>query len=1513
MDNQQQNVHLDVPVTDAERATVAGRKAREAQHDAAAISVPVRTSIDHSVPAYDNPPSRFPSIHGAPVRQPPSTTSQRVGNRQYVPIFPIHEEDGDEGISLNVRDSSTARLGSWDDAGGRLLPPSNPVPPLWTPTWLKKWFLGLFALVFALLFVAGVLLWYFDRQNDGFAVNKHMDHVAWTYAPTAVGVLVVAAWRMVDYYTKLTMPFDALQDGPVKPSESLFVDYISAFQLTALLQAIKNSHFAVITTASGFVLLKVLTVFSTGLLVLIPTDVKRDDVSLQAQGFTTDAFDPTVSLDSTTFSSSPVYAYYATMAQGMPLDNGVTFDLAYSTITGVPNVTIPDGATINGIVDAFVPIITCEKLDVNLKTPKVVNDSNADDALATSSDLSIIVKAGDVCKNSSSISLPADNPYVEILPRSQLLGTMQQIYCGSANGNHVGSVAPAGLLFSVTNITYQQTLFENATDLAGGTFTIASNVSRILNNLTNVFCNVSYTMTQLKVANNTRLADSNQAVTFGLQDDPKNSTLPKLSDWNMTNIYMQSSIAAQALFGDTVNDDTISDSSGIFTLMALTQGSQNIAPLLDPARMISAAQQTYKGVSSQYAHEQLRSTASSPLQESSLTVNESRLRVNDVSVFTMCGIFGILVFLSVGLIFIAPRDVIPQDPSSIATMATLLTRSVELNRLLRKEGSPILSNQKTALAGFEFGTAIATMDSGRMIYKIVVSEGIPEEPTTKPTMQMKWWLPITATIPVLAVTLVLPLVLIAVLEVIQRSSDKNEGLFDVADNKWTEVYSHYIPGIVMLIVATLVNMLDFNVAMFGPWSNLSHGNEVSRRTVLCHILGRSAPAAFMQALRSRYLGAILSILASTAAALLTIVVSGLYNVNHFTSTGAEISLKATDSFDLQWSNSFTTDNGAAAIVDLIMHQNYKYPQFTHEGLVFPRLALDGSSAATDLSDTSNGSYSQVLDAIRGNLRCEILDDDSFSVTTEKAGGDSAYLTDQAIVTASASLPDSCRLGGYTGQELTVTFETNFALLPGGAETYAGAQLDLLFGENATLYGNYGESRGQYISDNPAVGCPSLAFTFGRFKLDSTRKDTVTNMVCYQEIQSLRANVTFRINSTVIDTLHLPVIQNGSTTAMENPASKSGAKSFDFRIQNNLAQEMNLFSGGSGAPATDPSYAETVDIYFQAIINGTNKHDPASLVGTDHQKDLLDAINEFYQIYMAQAINTNMRGPLNTTSSRVLRRQDPSTTTTVTITRSRLVQHNPSKMTLQILLGIMTILAGGAMLTTKMRHVLPCNPCSIAGTMSLLAGSDLCHATDDGLCECCGKTRRRSFGLGDRDTRLRPESIHAEPDEGINAEEDEERKQIIPDGAEWMKQGQFEIIFGGRMYSMGWWRERRATGKRRRFGVDVGSRADGLDDQDWDLGARRTQSVSGFGDFMMRGGIGTPSQDVRGQYASVGAGAGAGVGARGRRPSAPELEIGLNNDDEDLRYERFRPVQSSGGGGDPGLGMLARRATLGGEA
>ena len=817
------------------------------------------------------------------------------------------------------------------------------------------------------------------------------------------------------------------------------------------------------------------------------------------------------------------------------------------------------------------------------------------------------------------------------------------------------------------------------------------------------------------------------------------------------------------------------------------------------------------------------------------TYSQNKLHISAVALWVMVAGFVLSLLSTIGLTFIAPVNVVPKDPSTIGVSGTILARSIDLNRRLRYQGTPNDSNHRSALVGYEFGTAIATSELGDQSFKIVTSEGAARETVEPITNTLEWWTPATLSYPVLCLTAILPIIVLITLEMLQRKSDQHRGLMDLSHTRASEAYIHFIPALIMLLVAGLINALDFNVALFAPWTALSEGNAVAKSSILSTVLGHSPPVALFEIIKGRYVAAFLSLFAAAMASVLTIVVCGLYTIGVYPLAGQIIPVTRLDAFNLGREYRVFNDNGAASTLNMIEFFNMSYPSFTYSELAFPQFRVHANDSTDFILSKVVGPTTMKVPALRGNLRCDIVAAGSFNVTSQKSGPHTKYAADQALVAARVNLPESCQRGGFFMNESSFIYVNTFPLLPDGQSTYGGAMLDLRFGANASLYGSYGEDYASYVGDNPPVGCPSLAFTFGNFRLNSTDKSTVTTTVCYQQIQRIDANITLLGNTMELDPYHPPIPNESTAVHTKNPNSTIGAESFDFRIQANLAAGMKA---SEGQPVDG-----SLDVFFEAVLDGSEPHQPADLIGVENEQKLLRAINRLYRKYMAQAINANMRQLVGSDDRLGIRQSTAISsleTLTTSVSQARLVQHSSSKLALQVLLGIMTVCAIAAFLTTKMRKVLPCNPCTIAGIMSLLAGSDLCHSKEDSLCECCGRPRRISW-------RHLPESIHVD-----HGDEADERESVIITGAEWMDAKTFARVFQGKRYSMGWWRARPGTGKRRRFGVDVGARPDGKDDEDWELGQRRPRGNSGFGDFMMSGAVGgRGDRDGSGMYRNIG--------------------------------------------------------------
>jgi hypothetical protein len=191
-------------------------------------------------------PSRFKSLHRPHASSyPEDETDKLVKPADYA--FP-----DDRGRNfLHPHDETTQ--------GGRSgYAPIHGPSQLWIPFWLTKIVLICFLLAFAALLTGLLLVWYSNVEKNGFYVAPSTSPYTWTYGPTAVLVLVISLWRMVDFHCKSLTPWDELRRGPVVASRSLLLDYLSPFQLSSLLRALRNGHIAVMATIFGFILLKTL-------------------------------------------------------------------------------------------------------------------------------------------------------------------------------------------------------------------------------------------------------------------------------------------------------------------------------------------------------------------------------------------------------------------------------------------------------------------------------------------------------------------------------------------------------------------------------------------------------------------------------------------------------------------------------------------------------------------------------------------------------------------------------------------------------------------------------------------------------------------------------------------------------------------------------------------------------------------------------------------------------------------------------------------------------------------------------------------------------------------------------------------------------------------------------------------------------------------------------------------------------------------------------------------------------
>ena len=1392
---------LNVPITDAERRAQQSSHLRgESSHTLiATFSEHERdrqfdprlgrfSSLRHPSERYDDPEQPYQNYSGTTTR--PSTLPGIEEESHY------SDHDDEEPIVQPTRSSTFPRSKQAEYAALPNPHEHEPVqksygepPKFWQPIWLRRVSLILTVVLLLLLIVALVVTCNNVETNDGYHISAGTSHYLWTHIPTLIIVLVVILWRQIDYHVKELMPWQALAMGPESPFDSLLVDYISVFQIVSFLAAFKRLHVPVLITITGFVISLGVAIASTGLFFSQLKDFRDNFPTVLTTSFDAAALDPAI-FNTNSFPNSSVYAYVQSVVNGLGPQLGVGSGFAYlMPVLRSQSKAVPPNSTFTATMDTFVPSISCRAANVTLSGETTIETedfpyNSTDTPYGAPSNLTMIINESDICDSWPALTFRGLDPLHYIVPGQTLESRSEEVYCdGDKNADPI-------LLLTLVEVTYEQDLLTNVTREEGGELPIALTTSRSVSRMVNVLCQADYTVSQVNVTNNTAL-DGQAAMSLTRVPNPANKILDGLTPANMTTIFSTLLGSDHGLFTDTQDENFMRTPA--FDLLAWTAGTGSYDDLFDANTLANSSQQLYIGTMSEFASKNLVSTIPNNTAPNgpvaSILWREERLFTNWTPVIITITGLGLMALLASALILLVPKNVVPRNPNSIAAAATFLSRSHELNRLLRKLQSPQNKGIAAALNGYDVGTAIALDEgTGARSFKVHITEGKPQRDVEEIKPDVKFWNPIWAGLPVLAFTFTVPLVLLALLEIFYDRSQKNNGLWTVPDDRGTLIASHFIPAFIALLVAALINNLDFYITLLAPWSRLFKTNALAGHSILKNVLGHIAPSAALIAIKAQYWGALASTLATVFAGLLTIVISGLYVIQDFDTDGPTRGLSRQDNFDLNLIRAYSVDNdnGAGAMLDLIQ-QNFSFPAGTYDEYALPRVSLLDLDNPVLSGSRLVGEMRGTLPGYRGNITCEAPTSVSMSTADSTVR-----------VSATYDISEACMNGIDSLSSRTLNFSTDFTLTQGGLD-FGGKQFDLRFGTNSSEYGYLGEDNSTLVADNPAVGCPSLAFIWGRFALGTDNTSTVNVAICTQKIQTIDVNVNMQLDTTQIGPGRMAAVgDEDSAESLTNPNSTTDV--FDFRIQNNIARQLGDFPSNSN-----------IDPFFSSMINGSIVMDVDRFVS--NRTLAIMGISHTYRLYMAQVFNAMLREPV-TTSNSLHRRQQSDLNLRTTMTTSRLVQDKLSTILLQVLCGLSSILIMVAYVLTKMRNVLPCNPCSIAGTMSLLAGSDLCYSPDDGICECCGKVRR---SFRDANGRVQVETIHA--DENEHAEDD--RTQSIRQGAEWMDDQTFARIFTGRTYSLGWWEPRH---KVKRYGVDVGSSPSGGQAGEWYLGKRKNSET-----------------------------------------------------------------------------------------
>ena len=1055
---------------------------------------------------------------------------------------------------------------------------------------------------------------------------------------------------------------------------------------------------------------------STGLLLLHSESSERQDVTMAVAN----SFDA-VSFATDRLSASPLQTFFGLKTKGLPFPDGTSEELVFPTFQ--PLVSSTNTQLYTAIVEGLSVDLQCE----------VAETSNARDVgnlpwLRLNAPFLAVNLSTPSCQLDDVVVGQGPDQFDAVTRNEQYQGWWGNYTCGITS-----DLSPPGEV-SVPEQDAGHRLVMT-TSLVRWNTTGIRNRQVLLATSASIICKPSYEINQYWIQLNPQPIEAE--VVFQSHKLPNTTRkLDQLRDSDLVPALMTVAAASQSLGSEGIlssigSTSIIRPPDQFFRLMQLIKGESDLHTFLDSSTLIESSSQAFKGVWMQIANENLLQKLGT-LVQGTLTEQSLRLEVSTLAFGLLMSLFACSMCLLVFLTYSRPRDCTPFDPSTISAATSLLAKSPDVQRYMANAWTKsnmfsnasaqsevqFISNCRSA----EFGILCASSNST----KIESSNAQVDQ-----AVKQDWWCPLAFKTWYAILSILLPLVLTAILQILQYLSDSKDGLLDLDPNKSRTVLIASLPAGVLACMAVLTSSLHLSLMEILPFLRLRARACDAKSSVSVNLVTKSYFEGIYWAIRSHTMSLGASVLAAGTASLLTIVASGLMfssdvprNINGVVTTA--------DLFDLGSNGNDLSqgDNLAAVTTNLIVYENLKYPQWTFGNLAFPSLEPVSSEQSDAFAPES---FLEVdLPALRASLDCVRVPDQDVTDVPDLIINRGFGLADihfnlrphqlcAGVSNQSLLQPDFMQLVyviPFNGSEVSVGSlkdhgfsmrdEQTGSILPGVTRTGGCRTKSLVIG---TIKAS--------LPKNESATAPFL-----RLKVDAKLKA----FACFQRVEEVQTRVRFSMPGFIIDAEHPPLPLEDTAHLIQSPYYDGD--DFAFSTTNDLSAA--LPSNGRNVDQVDP--------FFQALTE-SNIEVPFADLAADSDK-VEAAANTLYSIYMAQAFNANFRirseGKNTTETASVQSAKGKSAlgtslpATVTTPNRIRLKQASDVKLVLQAMLLFISVCVAVVYLTSDAANALPHNVNPILGKMALVYGTNWlqCMSEKDELLAATNHTlgSKRKFRL-----------------------------------------------------------------------------------------------------------------------------------------------------------------------------------------
>ena len=687
--------------------------------------------------------------------------------------------------------------------------------------------------------------------------------------------------------------------------------------------------------------------------------------------------------------------------------------------------------------------------------------------------------------------------------------------------------------------------------------------------------------------------------------------------------------------------------------------------LMDNNWLTNKSQEAFQQYAAQIAGLYLvADSTNAPTFAGSIARNEVRLVVKKIPTRSMQSCAAVMLALTLLMMLTMPRHVVPRSVESIAAVAVVLARSPSLIHVLRHTGHLDEPALVQVLGRHRYMSIVADAPHGKTFSIRVISDTEPLVPA-KEHSHIKWKQPPVVRRIVMSMTLILAVCILIALEVLYRYSEAHSGIADVNVNSLQKYAWTYSPVVVLVLLATTFNILDFELEFADPYHELSRGYTSASKSLLWDPLRNITPKTCIEAFRKSRYALVASSIAVLFAPLLTISVSGLFSARPVPHT--QISTPSTETwFNIsEYTGTYAPSSGAFAIPSLILQGNMSYPQWTYGELAFP--SIDLSQQSTGINNITGGFFNVETVAARGAINCTLVPEDQYANRT---------VGDADFIEVNVTFANKCGNTGYDWQPSSY-MDTNVDIPPSGSGFFG-----------STLFG-WGYQNDSYTGEMTL--CPSFFLAYGEVENRDIKNWAMYS--CYTGWETVEANATVSADlSTVVAD---PIVVDGSAKSFMDfwqPESSSGS----------LGTGQFYFSQ-INRTHTDEAFDSVVDV----MVYGRDGIPPIELLNGD---TLIKQFSHTYRQWTAQWLNTYMRNPVADLAKN-------ATNTAGTLptkvnseysnnNRQRLFLSEVSTRILQGVIAVLLVCGIVIFILVDMRNVLPKPVGSIGAVCSLLAGSRL---------------------------------------------------------------------------------------------------------------------------------------------------------------------------------------------------------------